>query len=40
MPVEQAGTPTINYETYSYEPINGTYNLMDKFVNVVDNLDF
>lgn len=40
LPVEQAGTPTINYETYSYELINRTYNLMDKFVNVVDNLDF
>ena len=40
LPVEEAGTPTVNYETFCYEPINTTYDLMDKFVDVVDNLDF
>ena len=40
LPVEQAGTPTVNYETYSFEPINTTYDLMDKFVDAVDSLEF
>ncbi len=40
LPVEQAGTPTVNYETYCYEPINTTYDLMNKFVGVVDDLEF
>ena len=40
LPVEQAGTPTVNYETYCYEPINTTYDLIDKFVDTVDDLDF
>ena len=40
LPVEQAGTPTVNYETYCYEPINTTYDLMNKFVDVVDDLEF
>ena len=40
LPTEQAGIPTVNYETYCYEPINTTYDLMDKFVEVVDNLEF
>ena len=40
LPVEQAGTPTVNYETYCYEPINITYDLMNKFVDVVDDLEF
>lgn len=40
LPTEQAGIPTVNYETYSYEPINTTYELMDKFVDVVDDLEF
>ncbi|MCI5736844.1 MAG: adhesin, partial [Methanobrevibacter ruminantium] len=40
LPTEQAGIPTVNYETYCYEPINTTYDLMDKFVDVVDNLEF
>ena len=40
LPTEQAGIPTVNYETYCYEPINTTYDLMNKFVNVVDNLEF
>ena len=40
LPVEQAGTPTVNYETFSYEDINTTYNLVDKLVETVDNLDF
>lgn len=40
LPVEQAGTPTVNYETFSYEDINTTYDLIDKLVDVVDNLEF
>ena len=40
LPTEQAGIPTVNYETYCYEPINTTYDLMGKFVDVVDNLEF
>ncbi len=40
LPVEQAGTPTVNYETFCYEPINTTYDLMNKFVDVVDSLEF
>ena len=40
LPTEQAGIPTVNYETYCYEPINITYDLMNKFVDTVDNLDF
>ena len=40
LPTEQAGIPTVNYETFSYEPINVTYDLVDKFVDVVDNLEF
>ena len=40
LPTEQAGIPTVNYETYSYEPINTTYDLMSKFVDTVDNLEF
>ena len=40
LPVEQAGTPTVNYETFCYEPINTTYDLVGKLVDVVDNLEF
>ena len=40
LPVEQSGTPTVNYETYSYEDINVTYDLVNKLVDTVDNLDF
>ena len=40
LPTEKAGIPTVNYETFSYEPINATYDLMSKFVDVVDNLEF
>lgn len=40
LPVEQAGTPTINYETFSYEDITVTYDLIDKFTEKLDNLDF
>ena len=40
LPTEQAGIPTVNYETYCYEPINTTYDVIDKFVDVVDNLEF
>ena len=40
LPTEEAGIPTVNYETFSYEPINTTYDLMNKFVDVVDSLEF
>ena len=40
LPVEQSGTPTVNYETFCYEPINTTYDLMNKFVDTVDSLEF
>lgn len=40
LPVEQAGTPTINYETFSYEDIGTTYELINKFTEKVDELDF
>ena len=40
LPTEQAGIPTVNYETYCYEPINKTYDLMNKFVDTVDSLEF
>mgnify|MGYP007070183880 CR=1 FL=1 len=40
LPVEQSGTPTINYETYNYEPLSTTYDLMNDFVDEVDKLDF
>ena len=40
LPVEQAGTPTINYETFSYEDINTTYDLINKFTEKIDGLDF
>ncbi len=37
---EQAGIPTVNYETYSYESPERTYDLVDKLVDAVDNLEF
>lgn len=40
LPVEQEGTPTINYETFSYEDIGTTYELINKFTEKVDELDF
>ena len=40
IPVVESGIPTIVYETYSYEPIKKTYNLSEKLVNTIDNLEF
>jgi hypothetical protein len=40
LPTEEAGIPTVNYETFSYEPINTTYGLVGELVDVVDNLEF
>ena len=40
LPTEQAGIPTVNYETYSYESPERTYDLAGKFVDAVDNLEF
>ncbi len=40
IPVVESGIPTIVYETYSYEPIEKTYNLSEKLVNTIDNLEF
>lgn len=40
LPTEQAGIPTVNYETFSYEPIEVTYDLADKLVDAIDNLEF
>ena len=40
LPVEQSGTPTINYETYNYGPMSTTYELMNDFVDEVDKLEF
>lgn len=40
LPVEEAGTPTINYETFSYENISTTYKLVNNLTDKIDNLDF
>ncbi len=40
LPVEQSGIPTVNYETFSYEDINTTYDLVGKLVDAVDSLEF
>ena len=40
VPVQKSGTPTLVYETYSYEPIELTYKLSEKLVNAIDNLVF
>lgn len=40
LPTQEAGIPTVNYETYSYEPINTTYGLVDKLVDTIDNMEF
>ena len=40
LPVVESGIPTIVYETYSYEPMEKTYDLSEKLVEVIDNLEF
>lgn len=40
LPTAEAGIPTVNYETFSYEDIGTTYDLIGKLVNVIDNLKF
>ena len=40
IPVVGSGIPTIVYETYSYEPMERTYDLSEKLVNAIDNLKF
>lgn len=40
VPVQKSGIPTIVYETYSYEPIELTYELSEKLVMNIDNLVF
>ena len=40
VPVQKSGVPTIVYETYSYEPIDLTYELSEKLVMGVDDLVF
>lgn len=40
LPTEQAGIPTVNYETYAYESPETTYDLVNKLVDAVDNLEF
>ncbi|WP_297982124.1 adhesin [uncultured Methanobrevibacter sp.] len=40
LPVVESGIPTIVYETYSYEPMEKTYGLSEKLVDVIDNLEF
>ena len=32
--------PTIVYETFSYEPMERTYELSEKLVKAIDNLEF
>ena len=38
--VVESGIPTIVYETYSYEPMEKTYDLSEKLVEAIDNLEF
>ncbi len=40
IPVVESGIPTIVYETFSYEPMDITYDLSEKLVEAVDNLEF
>ena len=40
VPVAKSGIPTIVYETYSYEPMEKTYDLSEKLVKAIDNLEF
>ena len=40
IPVVESGIPTIVYETYSYEPMERTYELSEKLVKAIDNLKF
>ena len=40
IPVVESGIPTIVYETYSYEPMDVTYDLSEKLVKAIDNLEF
>ena len=40
IPVVESGIPTIVYETYSYEPMKRTYELSEKLVKAIDNLEF
>lgn len=40
IPVVESGTPTIVYETFSYEPMEKTYDLSEKLVLAIDNLEF
>ena len=40
LPVVESGIPTIVYETYSYEPMEKTYDLSEKLVEAIDNLEF
>ena len=40
IPVVESGIPTIVYETYSYEPMDLTYELSEKLVKAIDNLEF
>ena len=40
IPVAESGIPTIVYETYTYEPIEKTYDLSEKLVKTIDNLEF
>ena len=37
-PTANAGIPTVVYECYSYEPMDVTYDLADKLIDVADNL--
>ena len=39
-PTSKAGIATVVYETYSFEPMETTYDLASKLVECVDNLDF
>lgn len=40
IPVVESGIPTIVYETYSYEPMEKTYELSEKLVEAIDSLVF
>ena len=40
IPVVESGIPTIVYETYSYEPMERTYDLSEKLAKAIDTLDF
>lgn len=40
LPTEQAGIPTVNYETYGYESPETTYGLANKLVETIDSLEF